>query len=354
MNPITTTAAAHSDALFESVQFIWLGISLFFVILLLLTLIPAFKRVLLTRKHTTSDTLLCIIVFTVLSIVGTFWNVEASEGVVNFRAVGIMLGGFLGGPIVGTVTGAIAGAFRAFAVPGDTAMIHGGLSLVQGILAGYMSKRIRDNHPTWVWALFGAVILEILFWLAFIIVANPANPRDVMNHLAMPIIVTNVGGVVLFIAMLETSAGRLAANAAVDSLSAMNLVNFAAVALKGGVDKKSLQELADNLTSVLPELTWSAVVYGDECCVHTNFQGETEEAEGMAELVILQKQHELPELPHLLVQDIKIDGERKGQILVARRDATGAKDFKADERAFLVNLADVVACAEDYSQKKKA
>lgn len=57
-----------------------------------------------------------MVLFSAMAVSGTYWSVSAGGGIINFRAVGIMLAGFIGGPAVGSITGLIAGLHRAFSL----------------------------------------------------------------------------------------------------------------------------------------------------------------------------------------------------------------------------------------------
>lgn len=109
-----------------------------------------------------------MVLFSAMAVSGTYWSVSAGGGIINFRAVGIMLAGFIGGPAVGSITGLIAGLHRAFFINTDASYIHGGLSILQGIAAGFTTNYLKSkHHRLWLWALIYALLLEVLFWAFF-------------------------------------------------------------------------------------------------------------------------------------------------------------------------------------------
>lgn len=75
-----------------------------------------FKNALTERHFDRRRLVLFTVLFSAMAVSGTYWSVSAGGGIINFRAVGIMLAGFIGGPAVGSITGLIAGLHRAFSL----------------------------------------------------------------------------------------------------------------------------------------------------------------------------------------------------------------------------------------------
>ena len=124
---------------FAGIQYVWLGISIFLLVLLLLSRTKIFRNALSQERYTKREYIIFTVIFTILGLCGTFWNFRTPGGIMTFRAVPIMLSGFIGGPIVGTITGLIVGINRIFILQTATAPINGGLSILQGIAAGLLS-----------------------------------------------------------------------------------------------------------------------------------------------------------------------------------------------------------------------
>ena len=142
------------------IQHVWFGISLFLLLLLLICRTSFFRQAITAKEFTRQQIGIFIILFSVIGLCGTYWNVRAGGGIINFRAVGIILGGFVGGPIVGTAVGTIVGIHRAFFINTDSSFIHGGLSIIQGIAAGFLSYRLKHHyHNLWFWS-FGMIQQE--------------------------------------------------------------------------------------------------------------------------------------------------------------------------------------------------
>lgn len=88
---------------FAGIQYVWLGISIFLLVLLLLSRTKIFRNALSQERYTKREYIIFTVIFTILGLCGTFWNFRTPGGIMTFRAVPIMLSGFIGGPIVGTI-----------------------------------------------------------------------------------------------------------------------------------------------------------------------------------------------------------------------------------------------------------
>lgn len=346
--------AGMNQSLFWEVQYIWFGISIFLLILLLLNQFPTFRDTIAARRLSARHQLIFIVLFSVMGVCGTYWNREAASGILNFRAVGIMLGGFLGGPLVGTMTGLAAGGFRAFFIHTSDPFIHGGLSVAQGVLAGFLSSYIKQRRPMWWSSLGSALFLEILFWLAFFLFAHPADPSDVAMHLALPILVTNSIGVALFVGVLENTIRGADTRMTRATKSAFDAVHFLFTAMKGGLTGEKLDQIAQGLLEALPSLSWTAVVYRGEVHTAARWQSEAEKARCEAEIAILRRQKSLPLMPHILSVPIQGRGEKAGEIFAAKSRLNPAlyeKDsFLYVEKEFVSGMAQIMSGIYEYER----
>lgn len=343
--------------LFLGIQYVWFGISIFLMVLILLNQVPIFRNTLGAKKLEPRHKALFILLFSAMGVAGTYWNVEAANGIVNFRAVGIMLGGFLGGPLVGTVVGLVAGGFRALVIPMGDPYIHGGLSVAQGILAGLLSRKIKAGQPLWLRAFLGAVALGILFWGSFLAIAQPSDLGHVVTHLALPILVTNSIGVAVFIGILENSVRGTDTRLTEATKTAFDSVHILFSELKGGLGEFNVAKIADLLVTALPSLSWAGVVYQDRVYIRTHFRNPIEAARGRAETEILEKQKSLPALPHILSLPVK-DGRRTvGTIFAAKStDAMppyGKRPFFLREMEYIEGISQLVSAIHESERMKQ-
>lgn len=244
------------------VQHVWFGISIFLLLLLLVSRTLFFREAILAKQFSRRHLVLFIVIFSLMALCGSYWNVSAGGGIMNFRAVGIMLGGFVGGPIVGTIVGCIAGIHRALFFDTDAAFIHGGLSIIQGIAAGYLANPLKSHHHNlWSWSFFYAGILEILFWLFFAFFNWPktvAHPNDFFD-LSLPIIIMNTIAVSLFYMVLEFYTHQRDTEKSETTKTTFEAVNTLFSALHDGFNGFNVSKATEIVTASLPSLIWTAI-----------------------------------------------------------------------------------------------
>ena len=290
------------------IQHVWFGISLFLLLLLLICRTSFFRQAITAKEFTRQQIGIFIILFSVIGLCGTYWNVRAGGGIINFRAVGIILGGFVGGPIVGTAVGTIVGIHRAFFINTDSSFIHGGLSIIQGIAAGFLSYRLKHHyHNLWFWSFLYAFILEFLFWIFFAFLTWPTTTTYPVNffHLSLPVIATNTIAVSIFYLAMEFFIHQRDSEKTQTTKSTFNAVITLFSTLHDGFKSLSVARVTEIMTTSLPSLIWAAILYNDQIYTRTNYKDDADKNQGDAEIAILKLQHSLPDLPHLITLPVK-------------------------------------------------
>lgn len=303
------------------IQHVWFGISLFLLLLLLICRTSFFRQAITAKEFTRQQIGIFIILFSVIGLCGTYWNVRAGGGIINFRAVGIILGGFVGGPIVGTAVGTIVGIHRAFFINTDSSFIHGGLSIIQGIAAGFLSYRLKHHyHNLWFWSFLYAFILEFLFWIFFAFLTWPTTTTYPVNffHLSLPIIATNTIAVSIFYLAMEFFIHQRDSEKTQTTKSTFNAVITLFSTLHDGFKSFSVARVTEIMTTSLPSLIWAAILYNDQIYTRTNYKDDADKNQGDAEIAILKLQHSLPDLPHLITLPVKYKGKVVGSIFAAK------------------------------------
>lgn len=335
------------------IQHVWFGISIFLLLLLLICRTTFFREAISAKHFSRKHTILFIILFSVMSICGTYWNVSAGGGIINFRAVGIILGGFVGGPIVGTVTGLITGFHRAFFIQTDASFIHGGLSILQGIAAGFLSKRLKSHHQQlWLWAFIDALVLELLFWMFFAFLTFPQsldNPYGFFS-LSLPIIVTNTIAVSLFYMVIEFFIHQRDSEKTQTTRTTFNAVAALFATLHDGFNNTNIASIVELVTSSLPNLTWTAISYKDHLYVHTNYRNDTDRNQGDAEIAILKLQKKLPDMPHLMTLPVTYHHDTVGYIIAAK---SKGDTFTKMGIEFLHGICHVMEAIYEYDKMKE-
>ncbi len=335
------------------IQHVWFGISIFLLLLLLISRSLFFREAILAKEFSRKHLLLFIVLFSILSLCGTYWNVNAGGGIINFRAVGIILGGFVGGPVVGTVVGAIAGIHRAFFIDTEAAFLHGGLSIIQGIAAGFLSRRLKTHHQSlWLWALFDAFMLEVLFWLFFAFLNWPetvARPKDFLD-LSLPILLTNPIAVGLFYLVLEFYIHQRDSEKTKTTRTTFEAVITLFGALHDGFNRASVSKVTEIMTEALPSLIWTAIVYKDQIYTREAYKTPADRTQGDAEIAILKLQRNLPPMRHLLSIPISYKGENVGYLIAAK--AKGDK-FTNMGTEFLHGICRMLEAIYEFDRMKE-
>lgn len=341
------------DAWIIGIQHVWFGISIFFLILLLISRTEIFRGALSLKHFSPKDLVIFMLLFSIMALCGTYWNVRAGGGIINFRAVGIVLGGFIGGPLVGTITGIVAGLHRAFFIHTDAAFIHGGLSIFQGIAAGFLCRRFKTHHRhLWLWALIYGFVLEILFWIFFAFLTWPqtiANLND-FAVLSLPIILTNSAAISVFVSILEVTVRQRDSEKTETTKIAFHAVNMLFDTFQDGFKDFNISRVTDIIITALPTLLWTAIVYKGQVYTRTNYESESDKNQGDAEVAILKLQHDLPPMPHLVMLPIRSKDEELGKIIAAKAKGDSVTHMGIE---FLTGICHLMEALNEYERLKE-
>lgn len=151
--------------------------------------------------------LTCYCVFSIFCILGTYFGLQVDGSIANTRATGAVLGGILGGPSVGLAVGLTGGVHR-YSIGGPTALACMISTVVEGLLGGLMHRYFLQSGR--VEMLFRpmvaggvAVVAEIVQMLIILAIARPFNDMvQLVEHIALPMIVANSIGSAMFIRIL--------------------------------------------------------------------------------------------------------------------------------------------------------
>lgn len=189
---------------------------LIIIIAILLSRLTIFTRIIRTSKRRLKDYLFPVLVMGGLGIIGTYTGVPIQGALANARMVPVFVAGLLGGPIVGILAGTIAGVHRwAFDIGGFTAISCMISTIIEGALAGYLSKRFYNSRKKGMYALFSASCAEILQMIIILITARPLEDAwALVKVISIPMIIANSIGCALIILAFEhlfNEAERMAA-----------------------------------------------------------------------------------------------------------------------------------------------
>ncbi len=139
-----------------------------------------------------------VAVFGALAVYGTYSGVRLPSGAIaNIRDLGPMAAGMVGGPLVGLSAGLIGGIHRYF-MGGLTQVPCSIATVLAGRVAGLVFRAGGYRVRLWVAALV-AVIMESLHMGLILAIARPyEDALGVVTLIALPMILGNSAGLVLF------------------------------------------------------------------------------------------------------------------------------------------------------------
>ena len=163
--------------------------------------IPFFRRTLFRDRKSWGDIILLSLVFGGLGVLSTYLGINVNGAIVNTRVIGVITGGLLGGPWVGFFSGLIAGGHRyLYDLGGFTALSCGISTLVEGILGGLMSNRIRSTRNKYTWIYGITFVAEILQMVIILLIARPFDAAvELVSIIAVPMVFLNSLGAVVFV-----------------------------------------------------------------------------------------------------------------------------------------------------------
>ncbi|MEN6413077.1 MAG: LytS/YhcK type 5TM receptor domain-containing protein [Veillonellales bacterium] len=147
--------------------------------------------------------LILSLIFSLLSAVGTYSGVPVKGTLANTRLVGIIMSGFMGGPIVGFITGVISACYR-YSVGGFTAEICAVATVLGGIFAGLVRKKVGFHCLTWKTGAAVALISEIVQKGMVLTLAKPFEAAWAAERIiALPTTIVSILGAVIFMVIIE-------------------------------------------------------------------------------------------------------------------------------------------------------
>lgn len=138
------------------------------------------------------------IFFGVMSIFGTLSGLSIYGAVVNVRDLGPMAAGLICGPAIGIGSGIIGGVFR-FAQGGPYLWTGLSAPILSGFLGGIMFLANRRRFvPVWVAVLYIGLSETLISCYTLVLVTKPAEFFTVVTTVAIPMVVFNALGMLIF------------------------------------------------------------------------------------------------------------------------------------------------------------
>jgi two-component system, LytTR family, sensor histidine kinase LytS len=207
-----------------------------------------FRRTVFEHQKLTREKVLLGLIFGAIGILATYTGIRINGAIVNTRVIGVIAGGFLGGPIVGIIAGLVAGLHRyAIDINGFTGLACAISTIVEGLIGGFMYKRVRSSKRKYRIIFATTFIAEIIQMIIILLIARPfADAVELVRIIALPMIILNSIGIVVFLESMYSVQRSLDQHSAVHMKLAFDLAQMCLPYLRKGIlHEESMAESAN-------------------------------------------------------------------------------------------------------------
>jgi two-component system sensor histidine kinase LytS len=205
-----------------------------------------FIRLLDKNKMSIGHKLLMALFFGMFGMIGTYQGIEINGALANSRVVGVFVGGLFGGPFIGIVAGLITGFHRwAIDIGGFTAFACAVSTFLEGAMAGLLSQYFYKSKNRLAFAFWGGVVAEALQMAIILLLAKPFEAAlALVEIIAMPMIVVNAIGIVMFIWFVQSLFKDQERAAAFQAQSALQIANQTLQYFRKGLNEENATHIA--------------------------------------------------------------------------------------------------------------
>ncbi|MBQ1509648.1 MAG: histidine kinase [Selenomonadaceae bacterium] len=185
------------------------------------------------------------VVFSLLSIISSYYGTHIEGALASTRIVGTLMGGIIGGPWVGFSVG-LVGALHRYSLGGFTAASCAAATLLMGIMAGLLRQKIGFHRLDWRMASGIALMAEIIqkgFTLAF---AKPFEAAWAFEKAAaLPTTFVTIVGTSLFVLILKDMQLQAELSGARSAHLALSVADQTLKWLRDGLSQDSAGKVAE-------------------------------------------------------------------------------------------------------------
>jgi len=187
-----------------------------------------------------------IVFFSVLGIIGTYTGINLEPyAISNTRPIGAFMAGYVGGPVIGVIVGVIAGTHRFF-LGGYTAFACALSTVVEGLSGAISRKYSKDGAFSVKSGFIGTAIAEMLQMLIILIFSRPLEDSvNLVKTVALPMIIINSIGVVVFINIIKNAKEEYNRAGAIQSQKVLNIAKRTLNHVRKGLDKNTAKNIAE-------------------------------------------------------------------------------------------------------------
>jgi len=169
---------------------------------LLLTRVKAFRSI-LHHRATFKEKGIMVIIFSCISITGTYMGIPYEDAIANSRVIGTVMAGLLAGPWVGLSTGIIAGAHR-YTLGGFTDFACALSTILEGLLAGLVYRARKNQEAGWGTALMVGFVAECMQMGIILLLAQPYDQAlALVKAIMVPMTTVNAVGIAIFMIIVD-------------------------------------------------------------------------------------------------------------------------------------------------------
>ena len=222
-------------------------IGLVTILAFLMTNFPYFRNFFYKTVLTFPDYLFLIILFGLIGILGTYEGIPVQGALANYRVIGPFVGGLIGGPLVGIGAGLLSGFHRwAIDIGGFTAFACMVSTIIEGLLAGLLSRKFYELEKKWLFALLGGIIAESMQMGILLILVKPFDEAlNLVKIIAFPMIFANAAGISIFAAIVDIIFRQRDEQAALSAQNVLKIVGMTLPFLRTGLRKDTAAKVVD-------------------------------------------------------------------------------------------------------------
>ena len=180
-----------------------------------------------------------------LSIAGTYLSIEILGALANIRSIGAIVAGIYGGPVVGILVGLISG-FHRWTLGGFTAVACAVGAVSSGMIGGLYKLYQKEEEPTTEGAMLITGVALLIEMLIIVLISKPGYQAiDLVKIIILPMTLSNVLGVGIFVNILENAREELDHIKALQAKKALTIANQTLPYLRKGLDHQSAKKVVE-------------------------------------------------------------------------------------------------------------
>lgn len=230
-------------------------VGLIMLLAFIMTRIKPFRKLVAKQNINIKDKLLLSIIFGIYGIIGTYTGIPIRGAIANARVIGVFVGGLFGGPLVGTLSGLIAGGHRFLTdIGGFTAFSCGFSTFTEGIIAGFLKKKIDKSDNKIVFALIAGMVAEVWQMLIILYFSKPfSEALELIKIIGIPMTIANGLGIAVCISIIYGVFKDLETAEAYQAQLALKIANKTLKYFRKGLNETTALEVVKiikNMTGV--------------------------------------------------------------------------------------------------------